>query len=94
MSGNTTSTDDKPKLPLPAPTGSAIEDKLKRREAAGVCVLCGSNFLVQYWRGVPENERVHCNACGTEVTPWMHRERQPNPPGKSVKLSSVQIELL
>lgn len=53
------------------------------RKVSGVCVLCGSALLVQYWRGCPENERVHCNSCGTDVTPWMHAHKQPNDPSSA-----------
>ena len=44
----------------------------------GVCIVCGSGLLIQFWRGHPENQRIHCNGCGTEVTPYVHDTKQPN----------------
>lgn len=42
----------------------------------GVCVVCGSGLIIQFWRGHPGNQRIHCNDCGTEVTPLMHAKKQ------------------
>ena len=44
----------------------------------GVCIVCGSVLLLQYWRGHPGNQRIQCNDCGSEVTPLMHSKKQPN----------------
>jgi hypothetical protein len=44
----------------------------------GICIVCGSGLLLQFWRGHPDNQKVHCNDCGSEVTVWMHEKRQPN----------------
>ena len=46
----------------------------------GVCIVCGSVLLLQFWRGHPDNKKVHCNDCGSEVTLWMHEKKQPTAP--------------
>jgi hypothetical protein len=60
--------------PCAAPHGSAAGVSTPN----GVCIVCGSGLLLQYWRGHPGNQRIHCNDCGSEVTPWMHAKQQPN----------------
>lgn len=47
------------------------------RGPKGVCIVCGSGLLIQYWRGHIGNQRIHCNHCGSEVTPLMHAKKQP-----------------
>ncbi len=46
--------------------------------AQGVCIVCGSALVLAFWRGHPDNKKVHCNYCGSEVTAWMHAKKQPN----------------
>jgi hypothetical protein len=46
--------------------------------SGGVCIVCGSVMVLAFWRGHPCNQRVHCNECGSEVTPLMHAKKQPN----------------
>lgn len=47
-------------------------------KANGLCIVCGSALLIQFWRGHPDNRKVHCNNCGSEVTQYMHDKKQPN----------------
>jgi len=58
----------------PAPHGSAAGVTTPK----GRCIVCGSGLLLQYWRGHTGNQRIHCNDCGSEVTPLMHTKKQPN----------------
>jgi hypothetical protein len=44
--------------------------------SAGVCIVCGSSLVMDFSRGHPDNMKVHCNDCGSEVTKWMHDRRQ------------------
>lgn len=41
----------------------------------GRCVVCGSQLLVSFFRGI-EDRRVHCNACGSEVSEALHYRKQ------------------
>lgn len=62
------------KAVLAATTGSAAGPHV----AKGVCIVCGSRLVLAFWRGHPDNRKVHCNDCGSEVTAFMHEKRQPN----------------
>ena len=42
----------------------------------GVCIVCGSRLMLQIWRGHPDNKKIHCNGCGSEIPLWLHKERQ------------------
>ena len=46
--------------------------------AKGVCIVCGSALVLAFWCGHPDNRKVHCNDCGSEVTALMHAKKQPN----------------
>lgn len=48
------------------------------RAIRGVCIVCGSALVLQFWRRNPDNLKVHCNDCGSEVTKLMHDKRQPH----------------
>lgn len=48
----------------------------------GHCVVCGSDMLLEFWRGHPDNKKIHCNHCGSEVAPWMHNQKQPQRRGE------------
>ena len=74
MNNTTTSKPQRP-APFRAARGSALANEFK---PIGVCIVCGSDLLIQFWRGHQENQRVHCNDCGTEVTAWLHLRKQPN----------------
>ena len=42
----------------------------------GHCIVCGSDLLLEIYRGHPDNSKIHCNHCGTEVPTWLHQRRQ------------------
>lgn len=56
---------------------SEIRSILGPKVADGVCIVCESALVLEFWRGHPENRKVHCNDCGSEVTAWMHAKKQP-----------------
>ena len=41
----------------------------------GVCIVCGSKLLLPIWRGHPDNKKIHCNHCGSEIPQYLHNQR-------------------
>ena len=58
----------------------------------GVCIVCGSSLILQFWRGHYDNKRVHCNHCGSEVTLRIHHEKQPNRKVSDAPSPNIRID--
>ena len=41
----------------------------------GVCIVCGSKLLLRICRGHPDNAKIHCNDCGSEIPINLHNQR-------------------
>lgn len=45
-------------------------------DISGRCIVCASDRIMKFWRALPENVRVHCNDCGSDIPIHVHKERQ------------------